>query len=199
MRPVNARPLGHTAIRRQPAPVLHNVIRSTRKLGCHSGNSAARSMPECLEVFRRGGFAWPNCNGSVVGLAKQHFACATDTSRHGIFQMPPLASLSNQGSFPPPASPGFRRTTSPSAALPAPRAVLVRACHATYRTSRVAPVPLFHACCRHYPGGTAQGASLSECFRRRRYLHHPLRLLPACRPLLGGIRARWRTACSWQP
>ena len=92
------------------------------------------------------------------------------------------------------------------------------------RASRVASTLLFHACCRHYPGGTCRclrrslpdrwqpspisrrvGSALrvsgparrslvlrpawslsrpwrpvtSECFRRCRYLHHPLRLLPA--------------------
>ena len=93
------------------------------------------------------------------------------------------------------------------------------------RVSRVASIPLFHACCRQYPGGTCrcmrrslpnrcQPSPLSgrvgfrimpfeacsaihfalrpawllsrpwrpvtsECFRRCRYLHHPLRLLPA--------------------
>ena len=95
--------------------------------------------------------------------ANQRFACAADTPHHGIFQMPPPASLSNRGSFAPPASPGFRGTTSPSATLPArpaPRGVPVGACHATDRTFRVAPVPLFHACCRHCPGGT------DRCMRR---------------------------------
>ena len=136
-------------------------------------------------------------------------------------------SLSNQGSFPPPALPGLCGNTSPSVTLPAqpaPRGGPVGPCHATGRASRVATLPLFHACRRQYPGGTGRcprrslpgrwqpspkpgrvgfrvtcfeacsaftcvaarmvaeppkAALLSECFRRRRYLHHPLRLLPA--------------------
>ena len=118
-------------------------------------------------------------------------------------------------------------TTSPSVTLPArpaPHEVPVGVCHTTDRASRVATIPLFHACRRQYPGGTGRcprrslpgrwqpspkpgrvgfrvtrfeacsaftcvaarmvaeppkAALLSECFRRRRYLHHPLRLLPA--------------------
>ena len=53
-RPVNARPPSHTAIRRQPAPALCNIIRSARELNCHSGNSAAPSVPERVEVFLPG-------------------------------------------------------------------------------------------------------------------------------------------------
>ena len=73
--------------------------------------------------------------------------------------IPLSASLSNQGSFPPPELPGFRGTTSPSATLPArpaPRGVPVGACHATDRASRVATAPLFHACRRQYPGGAGR-------------------------------------------
>ena len=123
-----------------------------------------------------------------------------------------------------PASPVLQASPPPCAAQPDPRGLSVGACHATGRASRVASVPLFHACCRHYPGGAGrclrrslpdpwqpsplnrrvgfriigfeactafrtlrpawslsrQGDPLaSKCFRRCRYLHHPLRLLPA--------------------
>ena len=67
--------------------------------------------------------------------------------------------LSNQGSFPPPALPGIPGTTSPSATLPArpaPRGVPVWCVRTTGRASRVATVPFFHACRRHYPGGTVR-------------------------------------------
>ena len=161
--PVNARSQGDTAVRRQPAPALRSITQFTRKRGYHKGNDAAPPCPNAWRCSFRNRFAWPNCNGSVVRSANQRFACAVDTPHHGIFQMPPPASLSNRGSLPPPASPGFRGTTGPSAALPArpaPRGVPVGACHASARTSRVAPVPLFHACRRHYPGGT------DRCMRR---------------------------------
>jgi hypothetical protein len=75
----------------------------------------------------------------------------------------------NQGSFPPPALPGFTGTTSPSATswrpghpsrasgwtLPCPR----------HEASRVAAVFLFHACRRHYPGGSTGCVfrSLHQC------------------------------------
>ena len=137
-------------------------------------------------------------------------------------------SLSNQGSFPPPALPGFLGTPSPSATLPArpaPRGGPGWSVLSTGRASRVAAIPLFHACRRHYPGeinrcsrrslpGRCQpspyerrvGSRIirfeacsaftrvaarmvaesplatlfpSKCFRPCRYLHNPLRLLPA--------------------
>ena len=124
-----------------------------------------------------------------------------------------------------PASPVLRASPPPCTARPDPRGLSVSACHATGRASRVASIPLFHTCCRHYPGGTRSVLSSlasrplpafpvlragrlphhfvsrparrslalqpawslsrprrpvsSECFERCRYLHHPLRLLPA--------------------
>ena len=115
------------------------------------------------------------------------FACNTvwsfrtfsDPGRLSPVAMPSLlsASLSNQGSFPPPALPGFRGNTSPSATLPArpaPHGVPVGVCHATDRASRVATVPLFHACRRQYPGG------VGRCARRSL----PGRCQPS--PLFGG-------------
>ena len=123
-----------------------------------------------------------------------------------------------------PASPVLRAPPPPCSARPDPHGLSVGACHATGRASRVASIPLFHACRRHYPGGTGRcsrrslpgrwqpspsrgrvgfritgfGACSafthvtarvvaepprrplsSECFSRCRYLHRPLRLLPA--------------------
>ena len=94
------------------------------------------------------------------------FRTLSDPARLSPSVMPsPLsASLSNQGSFPPPALPGIRGNTSPSATLPArpaPRGVRVDACHATDRASRVATAPLFHAWRRHYPGGAGRCARRS--------------------------------------
>ena len=59
-----------------------------------------------------------------------------------------------------PASPVLQASPPPCAAQPDPRGLSVGACHATGRASRVASVPLFHACCRHYPGGAGR------CLRR---------------------------------
>ena len=72
-------------------------------------------------------------------------------------------SFPNQGSFPPPALPGFLGHTSPSATLtarPAPRGGPVRCVLTTDRASRVATVSLFHACRSQYPGET------DRCARR---------------------------------
>ena len=55
-----------------------------------------------------------------------------------------------------PASLVLRASPPPSPAQPDPRGLSVGACHATGRASRVASVPLFHACCRQYPGGNGR-------------------------------------------
>ena len=44
----------------------------------------------------------------------------------------------------------------PWPARPCPHGSSVGACHAAGRASRVASIPLFHACYRHYPGGTGR-------------------------------------------
>ena len=55
-----------------------------------------------------------------------------------------------------PASPVLQASPPPSPAQPDPRGLSVGACHATGRASRVASIPLFHACCRQYPGGSGR-------------------------------------------
>ena len=50
----------------------------------------------------------------------------------------------------------LRASPPPSPARPDPRGLSVGACHATGRASRVASIPLFHACRRHYPGGAGR-------------------------------------------
>ncbi len=54
----------------------------------------------------------------------------------------------------------LRASPPPCTARPDPRGLSVGACHATTRASRVASIPLFHACRRHYPGG------IGRCLRR---------------------------------
>ena len=44
----------------------------------------------------------------------------------------------------------------PDRARPGPRGIPVDACHTTGGVSRVASIPLLHACRRHYPGGTGR-------------------------------------------
>ena len=70
--------------------------------------------------------------------------------------------------------PAFTGTTSLSATPPAqaaPRGFPVWRGRATDGASRVASVPLLHACCRHYPGGDDRCARRSlpdsPCLRRR--------------------------------
>ena len=58
------------------------------------------------------------------------------------------------------AAPVIRASPPPWTARPDHRGLSVGVCHATARASRVASIPLFHACCRHYPGGTGR------CLRR---------------------------------
>ena len=60
-----------------------------------------------------------------------------------------------------PASSVVRTSPPPRPAQPAPHGVPVGACHTTDRASRVAPIPLFHACRRQYPGGTSRCACRS--------------------------------------
>ena len=60
-----------------------------------------------------------------------------------------------------PASSVVRASPPPRTARPFPRGLSVGACHATAGASRVATIPLFHACRRHYPGGASRCACRS--------------------------------------
>ena len=76
-----------------------------------------------------------------------------------VTPFPLSVSLSNQGSFPPPALPGLPRYYKPirhPAGPACPSRGSGRNVRSTDRASRVAPAPLFHACRRHYPGGTGR-------------------------------------------
>jgi len=90
----------------------------------------------------------------------------------GVARSPNLLSFAtscvalNQGPFPPPALPGFSGTAGLSA-TPSRSACPSRASDWSSRlprdgVSRVAPIFLLYACCRHYPGGTA-GPLVARC------------------------------------
>ena len=50
----------------------------------------------------------------------------------------------------------LRTSPPPCSVRPGPRGLSVGACHAAGKASRVASIPLFHTCRRHYPGGTGR-------------------------------------------
>ena len=85
-----------------------------------------------------------------------------------------------------PVSPVLRASPPPSPARPDPHGLSVGACHATGGASRVASIPLFHACRRQYPGGTGR------CPRRS--LPGPWQPSPYCGRV--GFRIRRFEACS---
>ena len=170
-----------------------------------------------------------------------------------VTPFPLSVSLSNQGSFPPPALPGLRGTTSPSATLPArpaPRGVPVGMCApptglpvllpppSSMRAAATTPAEPAGAYVAHFPargslprktGGAASALRVSrparrslalrpvwslgrprrpvspKCFRLCRYLHRPLRLLPAgatvagrdSHPLRDGAFPRHTVPSAW--
>jgi hypothetical protein len=79
---------------------------------------------------------------------------------------PLLAFVLNQGPFPPSALPDFNGTTGLSATLArpdSPSRVSGWSCaRPRDKASHVASAFLFHACCRHYPGGMARCVSLTS-------------------------------------
>ena len=75
----------------------------------------------------------------------------------------PASAAASLAALPPPALPGLRGTTSPSATLPArpaPHGVPVGVCAPPTGLPVLLPSPSFHACHRQYPGGTGR------CVRR---------------------------------
>jgi len=95
---------------------------------------------------------WQSCSFfGVIGLAATPGACSLSPS------LPPEAPFLGRHY---PASTVVRASPPPWPARPCPHGSSVGACHATGRASRVASIPLFHACCRHYPGG------IGRCSRR---------------------------------
>ena len=100
-------------------------------------------------------------------------------SRSVVIACPSLSASLSQTRAPSlhrryPASAVIQGPSATLPARPAPHGVPVGACHATDRASRVATVPLFHACRRQYPGG------VGRCARRSL----PGRCQPS--PLFGG-------------
>ena len=99
-----------------------------------------------------------------------------------------------------PASSVVRTSPPPRPAQPCPHGVPVGACHTTDRASRVAPIPLFHACRRQYPGGTSRCACRSlpgqwqpsPTYRRGRLPHSRFRGLLSVHSRCGP-HGRWIT------
>ena len=82
--------------------------------------------------------------------------CHLRPARHypRLWIQPP--SSGSRRDFNPPDQCAAWRTLRASPPPCAARPVSVGACHATGRASRVASIPLFHTCRRHYPGGTGR-------------------------------------------
>ena len=189
--------------------------------------SARRSSRHTLSIS-----AWKRRSGSFLAFACNtvwSFRTFSDPGRLSPVVTPCFlsVSLSNQGSFPPPALPGIRGTASPSATLPArsaPRGVPVGMCApptglpvllpppSSMRAAATTPAEPAGAYVAHFPargslprktGGSDSALRVSrparrslalrpvwslgrprrpvspKCFRLCRYLHRPLRLLPA--------------------
>ena len=121
---------------------------------------------------------WHSCSSvGVIGRSATPGACSRSPS------LPPEAPSLGRHC---PASTVVRASPPPWPARPCPHGSSVGACHATGRASRVASIPLFHTCRRHYPGGTGR------CSRRSL----PDRWQPS--PIFGrvGFRVARFEACS---
>ena len=91
---------------------------------------------------------WHSCSFvGVIGRSATPGACSRSPS------LPPEAPSLGRHC---PASTVIRASPPPWPARPCPHGSSVGACHATGRASRVASIPLFHTCRRHYPGGTGR-------------------------------------------
>ena len=91
---------------------------------------------------------WHSCSFvGVIGRSATPGACSRSPS------LPPEAPSLGRHC---PASTVVRASPPPWPARPCPHGSSVGACHATGRASRVASIPLFHTCRRHYPGGTGR-------------------------------------------
>ena len=121
---------------------------------------------------------WHSCSFvGVIGRSATPGACSRSPS------LPPEAPSLGRHC---PASTVIRASPPPWPARPCPHGSSVGACHATGRASRVASIPFFHTCRRHYPGGTGR------CSRRSL----PDRWQPS--PIFGrvGFRIARFEACS---
>ena len=145
-------------------PVRHGVAPSTTARYCSANPSdpISRWAP-CPPQFRRGG---SRSTLAVSGfrlrarLVRRLHTCHLRPARHypRLWIRPP--SSGGRRDFNPPdqcaAWRTLRASPPPCPARPDPHGLSVSAYVATGRASRVASIPLFHACHRHYPGGAGR-------------------------------------------
>ena len=119
----------------------------------------------------------------------------SESFRHSRDPSPFGHRSSPEAAFPPPALPGFSSTTSPPPCRPSLPLTGSRfgACLTTHRASHVAASFPFHACQRHYPGGSEEvPASLASpsVFGLPHFSGGSAPALPVSRPARRSPRSR---------
>ena len=148
---------------------------SPRATPCRPAHETAARVLPSLSHVTRSGVSGPS--PTLVG--SRQWSCLSPFPHRSRTRAPSLRRHY-------PASAVLRAHPPPRPARPAPHGGPVGACHATDRASRVATTPLFHACRRHYPGGTGR------CARRSL----PRRWQPSPRRRRVGFRITSFEACS---
>ena len=148
-------------------PVRHGVAPSTTARYCSANPSDPTSRwAPCLPQFRRGGSRSTLAVSGFRLRARVGVSIPATCGRRGITPAfgygPPSFGGRRDLNLPDQCAAWrtLRASPPPCTARPDPRGLSVGACHATARASRVASIPLFHACRRHYPGG------IGRCLRR---------------------------------
>ncbi len=232
------------ADRRQPAPALRSIIRSTRRRGHHKGNDTAPPVPERVEVFlprpvrmtQPQWLRYASCEPALRMRSRHAAPWHLPDAASRITLEPGLPSSTGVARLPryyrplrrpagPSRSSGWRVprlrqdfpccSGPPLPCVPPPLPRRNRPVHASFASRSMAPPPREN-------GGSASALAVSGPARRSLALrpawslNRPRRpfsrsgsdddasiMRSDCyrleRPLLGGIRTRWRTLCSWQP
>ena len=160
--PGSGQTLNSTARIRRPSLCPHPqlLVISPRRCGAQPARRPRerhRATP-CRSASRTGSPELPSLShGAPSGVAEPSLRLLGSRQSPRPFLRPALLSnrapsLRRHYS----ASPVLRASPPPSPARPDPRGLSVGACHAAGRASRVASIPLFHACRRHYPGGAGR-------------------------------------------